>query len=97
MKTHNFVFRCPHCGCPHVHAYRYALVRDSLDRVVKYGNEYSAEYVETDYVDGADDILPEDINSPYYANFMCYDCNEGRWSSVEAMIKAGALVLEQED
>lgn len=97
MKTYNFVFRCPHCGCPHVHAYRYALVRDSLDRVVKYGNEYSAEYIETDYVDGADDILPEDINSPYFANFMCYDCGEGRWSNVEAMIKAGALVPEQED
>ena len=93
MKTYKF--KCPHCGGTRVYSYAYELQRSELDSVLDFGNlGLSAEYIETDYVDGAEPISPEDIKSPYYASFMCYDCDKGQWPSVQAMMDAGALVLE---
>lgn len=96
MKTYKF--KCPHCGGTRAHLYAYELQRSKLDEVIDFGyNGLSAEYMDTDYVDGAEPISPEDIKSPYYATFMCYDCDKGTWPSVQAMMDAGALVLEQEN
>jgi hypothetical protein len=96
MKTYKF--KCPHCGGTYANLYSYELQQSSLDAVIDFGNNgLSAEYIETDYVDGAEPISPEEIKSPYYASFMCCDCDEGHWPSIQAMMDAGALVLEQED
>lgn len=96
MKTYKF--KCPHCGGTYANLYTYELQQSALDAVIDFGNNgLSAEYMETNYVDGAESISPEEIKSPYYASFMCCDCDKGTWPSVQAMMDAGALVPDQED